>query len=235
MADDVALGDATGGSSAGNLREIDVVLLCNLANQRRGAWVVAYRCSGCRSCHRRGSGGCRSRCSSGRGRSSFAGCAADDGDYGVDGDGLAFADLDLGEGSGDGRGDLGVDLVGRDLEDGLVTLDGVADLLEPFGDRALGDGLAHLRHHDLCTGTCGGDGGGGSIDGSRGGGACCGSGRGGGCGLSLGWRGGWSRRGGAFFDGADNSIDLDSGAFGDLDVLQDSGGRRGDLGVDLIG
>jgi hypothetical protein len=44
-----------------------------------------------------------------------------------------------------GEGQLGVDLVGRDLDDALVDRDAVADLLEPFEDRALGDRLAHLR------------------------------------------------------------------------------------------
>ena len=79
--------------------------------------------------------------------------AADDGDDGVDRDGLAFGDLDLGEGAGGGRGDLGVDLVGGDLEERLVALDRVADLLEPLGDGALEDGLAHLRHQDFGAGA----------------------------------------------------------------------------------
>ena len=61
--------------------------------------------------------------------------------------------LDLGEHAGDGRGNLGVDLVGRDLEDRLVALNGVADLLQPLGDGALGDGLAHLRHQDFGAGA----------------------------------------------------------------------------------
>jgi hypothetical protein len=50
---------------------------------------------------------------------------------------------------GIGGRNLGVHLVGRDLEDRLVPLDGVADLLEPPGHRPLGDGLAHLRHDDV--------------------------------------------------------------------------------------
>ena len=49
-----------------------------------------------------------------------------------------------------GRGrDLGVDLVGRDLDDGLALVDEIALLLVPFEDRALGDRLAHLGHLDL--------------------------------------------------------------------------------------
>ena len=48
-----------------------------------------------------------------------------------------------------GRRDLGVDLVGRDLEQRLVAVDRVADLLEPPDDGPFGDRLAHLRHHDV--------------------------------------------------------------------------------------
>ena len=51
-------------------------------------------------------------------------------------------------GAGDGRGDLGVDLVGGDLEQRLVDLDLVALGLEPAGDGALGDGLAQRGHRD---------------------------------------------------------------------------------------
>ena len=61
---------------------------------------------------------------------------------------LALVDLDLEKRPRDRGGDLGVDLVGRDLEDRLVALDRVADFLEPLGDGALGDGLAHLGHDD---------------------------------------------------------------------------------------
>ena len=63
--------------------------------------------------------------------------------------GLALGDEDLGEHARCGRGHLGVDLVGRDLEQRLVGVDVVADLLQPARDRALGDGLAELRHRDV--------------------------------------------------------------------------------------
>ncbi len=117
------------------------------------AEAAAARRGWCRS--GRGSlrgSGCRS-CWLGGGSSS---ASADDGDDRVDADRRAFGDLDLGERAGDRRGNLGVNLVGRDFEDGLVALNGVADLLEPLGDGALGDGLAHLRHHDLGAGACSG-------------------------------------------------------------------------------
>ena len=58
-------------------------------------------------------------------------------------------DEDLGQDAGGRGGDLGVDLVGRHLEERLVPGDLVADLLHPPGDRALGDGLAELRHGDV--------------------------------------------------------------------------------------
>src|SRR6185503_8852613 len=48
-----------------------------------------------------------------------------------------------------GRRNLGVHLVRGDLEERLVPLDRVADLLEPLGQRPLGDGLTHLGHHDV--------------------------------------------------------------------------------------
>ena len=51
--------------------------------------------------------------------------------------------------SGHGRRNLGVDLVGRDLDQRLVGLDPVADLLQPTQDRAFGNRLPHLGHGDL--------------------------------------------------------------------------------------
>ena len=50
---------------------------------------------------------------------------------------------------GDGRGHLGVDLVGRDLEQRLVGVDVLADLLEPAGDRAFRDRLPQLGHRHV--------------------------------------------------------------------------------------
>ena len=77
----------------------------------------------------------------------------------------AFGKADLSQHAGNRRGNLGVHLVGRDLKERLVDCDGVADLLEPFGDRALEDRFAHLGHDDFrwhaslfrasaCTGSC---------------------------------------------------------------------------------
>ncbi len=73
---------------------------------------------------------------------------ADDGELGADVDGLVLGHQDPGQHAGGGRRDLGVDLVGRDLEEGLVDLDLLTLLLEPSGDRALGDALAQGGHGD---------------------------------------------------------------------------------------
>ena len=63
--------------------------------------------------------------------------------------GLALLHDDLGDEARLRRGHLGVDLVGRHLEQRLVGVDLLADLLEPLRDRALGDRLTELRHRDV--------------------------------------------------------------------------------------
>jgi len=78
--------------------------------------------SGRRGALRRGRGGC-----------------ADAGERRPDGHGLVFADEDLLEHAGGGCGNLGVDLVGGDLQERFVDLDGLADPFEPRGDGAAGD------------------------------------------------------------------------------------------------
>ena len=74
-------------------------------------------------------------------------------DAGADRDGLALGGEDLGDHARRRGRDLGVDLVGRDLDDRLVGLDLVADLLGPARDRALRDAHAHLRHDDVDGGS----------------------------------------------------------------------------------
>src|SRR5699024_987670 len=64
-------------------------------------------------------------------------------------DGLVlFGQVSL-DGSGDGRGHFGVDLVGGDLEKRFVDLDLFADVLEPAGHGAFGHGFAASGHRDL--------------------------------------------------------------------------------------
>ena len=62
---------------------------------------------------------------------------------------LPLGDEYLGE-RARGRGrNLGVHFVGRNLQDGLVALDGVARLLQPLGNGSLGDRFAHLGHRNF--------------------------------------------------------------------------------------
>src|SRR5690606_17957193 len=75
---------------------------------------------------------------------------AKDGDDSVYRDGLALTHPDLAQDARGGRRNLGVDLVGRDLEQRLVAIDGIADLPNPANHRAFGDRLAHLGHDDGC-------------------------------------------------------------------------------------
>ena len=70
-------------------------------------------------------------------------------EHGARGHGLVRPDEDLGEDSAGRGGDLRIDLVGGDLDDSLVGLDGVAFRLEPLQDRPLGHRFAHLGHGDL--------------------------------------------------------------------------------------
>ena len=88
------------------------------------------------------------------------GCGARDGNVGLIGrvdhrdlgvvrDGGPLGREDLAEDAGERRRDLGVHLVGDDLEQRLVLGDGVAGLLEPASDRALSHALAELGHRHL--------------------------------------------------------------------------------------
>ena len=63
-----------------------------------------------------------------------------------------LGDPDLDQDAARRSRDLGVDLVGGDLDQRLVRFDGVADLLEPARDGALGDRLAQLGQRHLRAG-----------------------------------------------------------------------------------
>ena len=86
---------------------------------------------------RRGFGG---RCRPG------AASVTDHREFRTDLGGLVLGDDDLLEDPGERGGNLGVDLVGGDLDQGLVDGDLVADFLEPAGDSAFGDALTESRH-----------------------------------------------------------------------------------------
>ena len=63
--------------------------------------------------------------------------------------GVSFPDFDVPQHAGSGSGDLGVHFVGGNLEQRLVALHFVAGLLQPLGNGAFKNGLAHLRHDDI--------------------------------------------------------------------------------------
>ena len=173
-AEDVVLGHAAGDAGAVNLRDVDVVLLRDLPHERRRPLpdhVLDARSRGRRrggaagrgtrrpARSRRGrrrAGAAASRRAGARpARRAAAGAAAATPAAPITATTLftgtvspslaRISAIDAGR----RRRDLGVDLVGRDLEQRLVALDRVADLLDPADDRAFGDRLAHLRHHDI--------------------------------------------------------------------------------------
>ena len=170
----------------------------------------------------------------------------------ADGDRLVLLDEDLLQHAGERRRDLGVDLVGRDLEQRLVDVDRVADLLQPAGDGALGDALAEFGQDDVLAAGCRGLRGGrcgllGRGLGSRaprprarrpgfGGGAAGASAAGASARSRLGRRrcrlGG---RTGAVADLRENRADLDGLVLLDEDLFDHAADGRRDLGVDLVG
>ncbi|EME96437.1 ABC transporter ATPase, partial [Streptomyces mobaraensis NBRC 13819 = DSM 40847] len=185
---------------------------------------------------RSGGRGSRGR-GGGGGRSGTRG--TDHGELGADLGDLVLADDDLQQDAGGGGRDLGVDLVGRDLEQRLVLGDLLADLLQPAGDGALGDRLAQRGQHDVGTGGAGGrgSGGGGLGRGGRSGRGLGGGRRGG---LGGGRLGGGRGRGGgggagAVVDDGQLGADLHRLVLGHLDGGEDAGRGRRDLGVDLVG
>ena len=99
-------------------------------------WAAAPASARRPPARRRGAGGCSP-------------ASPIDGHHLVDGDGLPLLVADLQQRARGRAGDLGVDLVGRDLEQRLVALHLVAHLHQPAGDGALGDRLPHLGHHDF--------------------------------------------------------------------------------------
>ena len=168
--------DAAAFAAAADRRRVETLLVDQPAHDRRRHRAAAVR--GGRGCGhggagRRGRGSGRGRgrrCGrDGRRAEAAAGAGARRGRAGAGGAGgagagtsvgdhrearadrhrLALLHDDLGDEPGLRRGHLGVDLVGRHLEQRLVRVDLLADLLEPLRDRALGDRLTELRHRDV--------------------------------------------------------------------------------------
>ena len=198
----------------------------------------------------------------GRGRCGGRGPrGSDDAELAADGHRGVGRHADLEQHAGDGRRDLGVDLVGGDLDQRLVHGHLVADLLEPAGDRALGDALAQGGEQDRRRGARGGCGAARIRDGcGSAGGEYAGSGSGWAAGRMIdgaGAKAGWGA-GGASYAGAGTSY-AGAGAGrrrrglrgvaddGELaahrhdrvlaggDPQEHARRRRGDLGVDLVG
>ncbi len=78
-----------------------------------------------------------------------AGSGLDPAQDGADVDGGVGLHEQLGDRARHRRGDLGVDLVGGDLDERVVDGDGVAHGHSPFEDGALGDGVPHLGEGDV--------------------------------------------------------------------------------------
>src|SRR5699024_3191514 len=66
-------------------------------------------------------------------------------------DGVIFVSEDFYQGACDWGWELGIDLVGGELQQWFVYFDGVADGLQPLGDGAFGDGLTELWHLDISS------------------------------------------------------------------------------------
>ena len=169
--------DAAAQARALDPRRIDLVLLRQPADDRRVARVTVAmnlrrrrrgRCL--RGHHGRGRRGRRGRRRGGRsGRSARAvlrgggrlggalrrgigvgerlALLEEDGDLLADRHG-ARLDQDLAQPARARRGHLDRDLVGHDLDERLLFLDGVAHVLQPLADGPLDDGLAELRDDD---------------------------------------------------------------------------------------
>ncbi len=80
------------------------------------------------------------------------GGVADHGELRAHIDRVTLLHQDLGHRAAHRRRHLRIDLVGRHLEQRLILRHRVAHLLEPPGDRPLGDGLPELRHLDISHG-----------------------------------------------------------------------------------
>src|SRR5437867_10196125 len=157
---DVLFRNAPAEPGAVHLRKIYVVLTRNLSHQRRGTSVLALLMRGrCRflNCRRlrlrRGRfllfRSCwRWWCGLGR-RSRGLSICADDANHCVHLNSSAFCDLNVLKNAGRGRWNFSVDFVSRNFEERLVALDFVSWLLQPFGNRAFDNGLAHLGHDNL--------------------------------------------------------------------------------------
>ena len=161
VVEDVGLGDPAAPGTTLDRREVHPLGGRHAAGYRRGVAVCAVargRCGG-RGRARGGAGraglrGRRGRRSAPaiarwRARAGGRGADAHPGDDLPDGDRLTLLGEDLGDRAVGGSGQLHVDLVGGDLDDGVAVLDRVAHLDRPLEDRPLGDRLATRGGDDV--------------------------------------------------------------------------------------
>ena len=156
-AQNVLLAHAAALAGSGHLGKIHAVFPGDSADQRRTARPAPPR-GGLRS----GFAGvgpvgavfvCRRRClalaAGGLLRRPCLAFGDDAGHDRVDLDGLPLGDQDFREPPVQGRRDLGVHLVGGDIEERIVAFDDVPHRPVPPDDRPLDDALAHLRHDHI--------------------------------------------------------------------------------------
>ena len=173
--------------------------------------------------------------------SSRRGCraGADDGEDGANLGGLVLVDADFLERAGNRGGDLGVNLVGGNLEQRLIDGYGVAHGLQPAGDGAFGDAFAQGGQGDVVAFAAGSGRGlcGRSFLSRCGGSFFCGGLCGGSCRCFF---CGGCRCGGCAAAGTVTDADQGSAYFGGLvfgyeDFLDNAGYWRGDFSVYFVG
>ncbi len=147
----ILLGDAATGAGAAHFCEIYIVLAGELAHEWGGADAGIFFVLGSAGggCGRRSRSfllcGCRNGWSrnsgfgGGGGRSGSSTAVANYTDDGVDLNSVAFGNLDFPKDAAGGRGDFGIDFVGRNLEQGFVALDLFTGFLQPLGDGSFED------------------------------------------------------------------------------------------------
>src|SRR6185437_3293763 len=147
----IALGQSPILAAGGDGARLELVLLDQATNRRTRAFEQRIRRRALGICRRGLSG--RGLNGSGLGRRGFrrrrrrfAPRIADDTEKPANADIGPFRNGHRSERAGGGRIDLERHLVGFELDEGVVDRDAVADLLEPLGNRSLGDRFAQSRY-----------------------------------------------------------------------------------------
>src|SRR5690606_772145 len=149
--DDVFLGHRTAAAGAfhvGRVHAFGDGAEAGARRQRVGRRFGGGRCRGGFGRRSRGGGGLR-RFGGSRGRRGGDGAFLDDRHDLAAGDGVAFLELDFLQHAVDRGRHFQHDLVGFQIEQVLVALDGFTHLLVPGGDGAVGDGFGQYRGFDF--------------------------------------------------------------------------------------